>query len=337
MLLAAPSGAASPEPNINSLLPALALPEGSGPIEVQASLRLLDITEVNDGTETFQFSGILLLTWMDERQRFDPAVAGTQEKVYTGAYQVNELAPAWYPQVVLVNQAGLFELRGVSLRVKPDGSSTLAQMLDANVQSTFNMRRYPFDSQSLEAVFEVLGFDNSDVIFASKPETPERQPYDIHLSEWRLTDSHVSTGPERATLRLTIDLQRKPFFVIRMAAFPLLVIVVLSWSVFWMERSSLGDRINVSFIGILAAVAYMIVIAELLPHISYLTVLHAFISFSFLCMCATVVMNLLVGECDKRGNYALGDLIDFRCRWLFPVLYLCALLLLAMIAAFFGR
>ena len=93
-----------------------------------------------------------------------------------------------------------------------------------------------------------------------------------------------------------------------------------------MERSSLGDRISVSFVGILTAVAYQIVVGDLLPHVSYITVMHSFLNFSFIIMCGTVVINLVVGACDRNGKSELGDLIDRRCRWIFPVAYLGLLL-----------
>ena len=88
-----------------------------------------------------------------------------------------------------------------------------------------------------------------------------------------------------------------------------------------MDRSSLGDRIGVSFIGILTGVAYQLVMNENLPRIAYVTLMHGFLNLSFLAMCATVVVNLVVGAHDKRGNHELGDRIDRRCRWVFPLAY----------------
>jgi hypothetical protein len=38
-------------------------------------------------------------------------------------------------------------------------------------------------------------------------------------------------------------------------------------------------------------------------------------------MCSTVVINLVVGALDKRGKAELGDCIDRRCRWVFPLTY----------------
>ena len=111
------------------------------------------------------------------------------------------------------------------------------------------------------------------------------------------------------------------------------MIVMLSWSVFWMDRSSLGDRINVSFIGILTVVAYQLVVSELLPRISYVTFMNGFLNISFATMVASVVINLVVGALDQKGRSEVGDRVDYRCRWIFPLTYF-GLVLLALGAAF---
>jgi hypothetical protein len=134
---------------------------------------------------------------------------------------------------------------------------------------------------------------------------------------------------------LTMDVQRKPFFLVRLVFFPLLLIVILSWSVFWMDRASLGDRISISFIGLLTAVAYQTVVSEILPQISYLTLIHGFINISFIFMCATAMINLLVGWFDKQGNFKKGDLVDYRCRRIVPLTYFGALSVMVAIAFVF--
>ena len=55
--------------------------------------------------------------------------------------------------------------------------------------------------------------------------------------------------------------------------------------------------------------------------ISYFTLIHGFLNLSFLTMGATVVINLVVGALDRRGTSEAGDLIDQRCRWVFPLTY----------------
>ena len=304
-----------------------------GPVVVRAEFDLRDINEIDDEAEIFEFRGVMTLKWRDERQAFDPMVEGVNEKFYQGAYQFNEVFPGWFPQLVLVNESGLYEKHGVLLRIRPDGSLTLVETVNAAAKTDLDLRGYPFDSQRLEAIFEVLGVDEGEVVLEVAP-TADGSLVDVaamRMPQWNLARVSSSIGSYAAshagrlgvasTFVLSMDVERKSFFMVRLIIIPLALIVMLSWSVFWMDQSSLGDRISVSFIGILTVVAYQIVVSEIQPRISYLTLMNGFLNMSFLIMCASAVINLWVGSLDRQGRTAAGDLIDRRCRWIFPVVY----------------
>ncbi len=121
----------------------LAPPGNGGPVVVRAAFHLQDINEIDEEAETFEFTGILTLTWQDRRQAFDPKEAQTEEKIYSGHYQFNELSPAWYPQVILANESGLFEKHSVLLRVKPDGTSILVETINGAAEADLDLRRCP--------------------------------------------------------------------------------------------------------------------------------------------------------------------------------------------------
>lgn len=338
-------GVAAQEPpqTAASVTALLGPPSEDGPVVVRAAFHLLDINDIDEEAEMFQFTGVLTLTWQDKRQAFDPNKEQVEEKIYQGGYQFNELSPAWYPQVVLANESGLYEKDGTLLRVRPDGTSTLIETVNAIAKTNLDMRRYPFDAQRLDAVFEVLGFDKSEVVFEAQATPDPASGQEIRISQWEFAGLRVSSGERNApyvgergassTFVVNIDVERQSFFMVRLVILPLILIVMLSWSVFWMERSSLGDRINVSFIGILTAVAYQLVVSGILPHISYFTLINAILNLSLLVMCATVVINIIVGELDKRGKTQVGDRVDYRCRHIFPLVYFG--LLLASVAAAF--
>ena len=96
-----------------------------------------------------------------------------------------------------------------------------------------------------------------------------------------------------------------------------------------MDESSLGDRIGVSFIGILTAVTYQVILSEILPRISYVTMINdGFLAVSFLIMSMTVIVNLRVGYLDRHGMSDAGDRLDYRCRWMFPIIYFGTLLVI---------
>lgn len=305
-------------------------PKGDGPVVVRASFEFHDIDEISEENETFEFTGVLTLRWRDKRQAFDPVEVGVSEKVYQGDYQFNELSPSWFPQVVLINSSDTIEQQGVVLRVRPDGTQILMAKLTAVAKTEFNLRRYPFDKQRLEAVFEVLGFDEDEVVLevdkqapvsAGKLWVPQWNIAGIGMTTRHHTASHAGGRDVESALVASIDVERKSFYVSRLVIIPLIVIVLLSFSVFWMDRASLGDRISVSFIGILTAVAYQVVMNDILPRIAYPTWINGFLNASFLLMVGTVIINLVVGGLDKHGRHDASHRVDLLCRWIFPLTY----------------
>ena len=319
-------------------------PQGAGPVVVNVRFELEDINDIDDEAEKFEFIGVMTLTWKDPRQAFDPTVAGVDEKVFQGSFQFDEISSGWYPQVVLVNESGLYEQSGVVLRLRPDGTSTLIATVNAAAEAEFSMRRFPFDSHRLEAVFEVLGFGVDEVALRVESDAIGSAPDKAWIPEWTVVSvdlsirerpsTHAGSKGVASAFVVSVSAERSPFYIIRLVVLPLAIIVFLSFSVFWMDRSSLGDRISVSFIGILTAVAYQLVMGDHVPRIAYFTLIHGFLNLSFLTMCATVVVNLVVGAKDKRGDYAAGDRIDRRCRWAFPLVYVA--LNLAMLTVAFS-
>lgn len=236
----------------------------------------------------------MTLSWRDDRQAFDPTAAGVSEKLYHGSYQVNEMSPSWYPQVILANASQIPEAQGVLLRVAPDGVCTLIQDLHAVARKELELRRYPFDQQNLEAIFQILGLNRSQVVLAGDANPSTADIARIRVPEWHLQSVSGDFGEinapyhpgtsQAATFVISLHVHRQSFFVVRLVIVPLLIIVGLSWCIFWMDRTSLADRMSVTFVGLLTAVAYQAMLGDIMPNIAYVTFANAFISLSFLLM-----------------------------------------------------
>ncbi len=320
----------------------LSPPPSDGPVEVRVGFQLIDINAIDEQDETFQFSGVLTVQWKDERQAFDPAAEGVAEKFYQGNFQFNEISPAWYPEISLLNVAGMFEKGEPLCRVSPDGTCTLVTPVNATAKSLLKLRHYPFDRHNLRIVFGIPGYASSEVAMKPLP-LAALAPEEIHLPQWELlgkrsaTEEILSTTPgsdaPTSAFVVELDVKRQPLFVLRLVVGPLFLVVVLSWSVFWMDRASVGDRMSVSFVGLLTAVAYQIILGDILPHIAYLTPVNVFVNLSFMVMCASIVVNLVVGELNRSGQGDKADALDNRCKVLFPVVYLSLLAIVATVFA----
>jgi len=311
-------------------------PEGDGAVVVDIGFYLTNINAINEEEETFDFEGVLSMHWKDPRLAFEPEQTGYDQLYYQGSFQFNEVFTGWWPQVFLANEAGRYDREAVVLRISPDGSVYYSEEIDAIAKSRLQLVRFPFDQQQLAAVFEVLGFDKQRVLLRTDARNSghwDDEHHRVHVPQWRqprLSTSVIEYDPvymdghdsALTAFRVQVKIKRNPWYALRLVALPVLVFVVLSWSVFWMERSSVGDRMDISFIGILTVVAYQIMFSDSLPKISYITVMMSFMIISFLMMCASVGINLWVAALDNSGRVTQGDRMDRRCRWLFPLVYI---------------
>jgi hypothetical protein len=319
-------------------------PPGPDPVEVEVGFFLVDVVDINADEQTFEFAATLSMRWQDSRLAFDPTDAGTQEKVYQGDYQFAEIFPGWWPQVVLRNESGRYERQGIVLRVSPEGTVQYVEQLQALAEVKMDLRRLPFDRQRFAVTFEVLGFGLDHVRL--RPDTQRTGYGETTLSQWSLEGvDAVSTtddptyldgeGTPISAISFEFPATRSPRFLLRLIVFPIMILVALTWSVFWMDRESLGDRMDISFIGILTVVAFQIVVSDKLPRISYFTIMSSFMYVSYLTLAATVIVNLRVAALDRRGDTTKGNRLDRTCRWLFPAAYLGALGL--VVAYYFVR
>ena len=317
-----------------------------GPVVVEVGVFLADLNEIELHQQRIVLQGVLTARWHDPRMTFDPAIAGVEEKFFQGNYQFSEVATGWWPQLVLVNGSGLYSRQGMLLRHRHDGWMTYIEEFNAGVEVPAELRRFPFETEDFEVVFTVLGHSIEEVRLEADTGASGSRAEGLTMAGWDLTGydirtreydpTHLDRTVGRASsLVIDIRVSRRSGFWLRVVVLPMVLLVMLTWSVFWMDQSSLGDRMAISFLGILAVVAYQITVSSSLPAIPYFTLMSAFIYVSFVTACASVVVNLRVSHLDRSARRAEGNRLDARCRWLFPGVYFGALALAA--AYFFVR
>ncbi len=312
------------------------LPPGDRPVVVKAGFMLYDITEIEESTETFEFEGALLLSWHDPRQAFDPDTEGVTERIYKGSYEYEELYGGWRPQAFLANESGAYDRQGIVLRIEPDGTAWYVEEIDAVAESPMDLRFFPFDEQTLQIHFKFLGYRMDEVRFEPVEDYSSLLPQrgnPVGNAGWTIGAYAVSAGQDQSaiagpqvigqgsTLRIDVSAERRSGYLIRVVVLPLMLIVALSWVIFWMDRESLGNRMDISFIALLTVVAFQIMVEQALPAIPNLTLMAGFLAINYLLLAATIVINLRVDQLDRAGRQAEGDALDLRCRWIFPLLY----------------
>jgi len=300
------------------------------PTVVRVGFYLSDINDVNEQQETFEFEGRLISMWRDPRQAFDPVAAGAPVKTYAGSYAFTEIFEGWWPQFVLANESGEFSQQGVVLKVSPDGSLRLVQEINAVAEMPLDLHRFPFDRQKFTARFLVLGYEANEVRLVTDIDSTGRDDRGVQIAQWKLQEVEIETDIFRPHLEgklqveysrfsVKFDMERRPEFMLRIVAFPLVLLCLLCASVFWMDHESLGDRMGISFTGLLTVVAYQFLVSGQLPTIAYFTLMDGFVYSTYAFIAGTIVINLRVDHLNRSGREHVGDRLDERCRWIFPL------------------
>ena len=319
------------------------------PTKVECAVLIIDVVDIDDVNESFQAEIAILASWQDPRLAFDPQAEGTDMKLFQGSFQFNEVFKGWWPQLLILNEVGREEPKAVTVMVSPDGIVRYREQRNAVLETPMELHDFPFDTQRLRASMIPFGSTADEVVlavderFARSTDDYVRQEKDVNVSGWDLQrlemtvdETSLLAGEDRtrfSRLVTTIQLQRRSWQYVWEILFPLLVLVSVVWSIFWVEIDSLADRLNISFIGVLTIVAYQFVLVENMPRMSYLTFLDSVLISSFLMMALTVPQSLLIHSLVRKGKQRLARTIDRTSRWLFPVAYF---LLLAAVTRWYG-
>ena len=308
------------------------------PTRVQCGLMILDVVGINDVEETFEAEIALFASWEDPRLAFDPKAEGTNQKIFQGDFQFAEMFTGWWPQLLIINQVGSGDTNAIKIEINPDGQVTLLEQRNVLLETPMSLYDYPFDTQRLRAVMVPFGNTSDEVVlevderYAEATNDYVRREEGVNVAGWELRELAMATdetklnlgGDARNFSRLvtTITIKRRNGQIVWNILFPLLVLVSMVWSIFWLDCDSLSDRLNISFIGVLTIVAYQFVVIDHMPRMSYLTFTDTLLLGSFLITTATILQSLFLGSLIRHGQRERADRIDWHCRWIFPLCYI---------------
>lgn len=294
-------------------------PTPGEPVVVDFELRLIELPEIDTVANRFRFRAYALFRWMD------PRMAAAEERMYLDQDAIDFVSKIWWPIPEVVNQVGRTEVTRRVVKISPEGEISFGGIFESDMSTAFDLRDFPFDSQTLEIQIESFAWAEDALVFRALEGAASLEP-ELLLTEWDVTDARirVESSPRRRVGRthsrvvMSIDIERHSGFYLWKVILPLLMIVALSWVVFWMPDEPFGGRTRISITGVLTVVAYQFVLADSLPKISYLTLLDAITTLSFMAIAATLFENLVVSRWRERDP-SVAIAIDRTSRWAFPL------------------
>ena len=292
--------------------------QGSTPVTV--GIFVLDLDAIDSAAQSFDANIYFEASWRDLRLA-DQSLSGVRTVA---------LKDIWNPRLQILNQQRLWVTLPEEAEVSPDGTVIQRARVWGSFSQPLDLRSFPFDTQRLRVTVAPAGYGSADVKLLAG--SMSGIAHEFSLPDWRILEWHMTTdviipgptGIEDPGVELVVAAERlRGYYWIKVIA-PLILIVAMSWAVFWIDPKELGTKISITITAMLTLIAYRFAIGTNLPQVSYLTRMDWFILLSTLLVYSSLIAVLITAAYERRGDLAVAKRVDRASRWGFPLFFLVA-------------
>jgi hypothetical protein len=291
------------------------------PTEVKIGVAVIDINSIDGANQSFTANVFISMQWED------PRLAKA-----TKASRTLGLDEVWNPSIQLVNQQKLFKTFRDVVEVSPEGNAFFRQRYWGTFAYPMNLKDFPLDHHSLEIKIVAAGYRSDDIKFViDEGKTGLGEPLtvtDWKIEEWEAYPESIQIGPGLPSpvgVIFAFEVHRlKGFYVIKVLS-PLIMIIFMSWIIFFIEPIHVGPKISVAITAMLTLIAYRFLLGNLLPKISYLTRLDYFLLGSTFLVFAALIETAVTAKLMALNREEVAREIDYWSRWTFAAAFIVIL------------
>lgn len=285
---------------------------------VRVSFYLADVVEIVGSEQSFVADVFMAARW------HDPTLAGDYDGIRT-----LDLGDVWHPILVVVNQRGTERSLPEVVNVDPGGNVQYTVRMTGRFSATMNLKDFPLDRQEFNVwvVAPILGGNRVHLI----PDTTVTvlRNDQLSISDWTLGDPSLVAkeylaAPQAGPLEgvaLVIEAKRKTGYYVIQVLIPLIAIVLMAWTVFWIDPSVVPTRIGVVVSTMLTLIAYRFMLGNLVPRLSYLTRLDYFMLGTTSIVVLTLFVMAGTSYLRSKGQDEIVKKIDRIGRVGFPLVF----------------
>ena len=205
----------------------------------------------------------------------------------------------------------------------------------------YNLKAFPFDRQILKIKIADLTRTSSSLKLIVDNWT-ELALNDFKtkgkILEWNIVNSYTRYYNEvdsinvipSSGVELVFEIERDFQYYLFKVIFPIILILLVSWSVFWIHPKELESKLTITIVCLLSLIAYNFVIDEDLPKLSYLTILDYIVLLSYIF--ATIPNFISIYSFEKfRSKKIIWKIVDKRSRVYGPLIYLLLVFMIIFI------
>jgi len=300
----------------------------SGPTEISVGMWVVDISSIDSAQQTFTAEIAVVLRWKD------PRLAHTGNGVVR--YPLEQI---WHPRVGIVNETNSVSRKMPdSVEVEPDGTVTYRQRYVGAFTQPLRLQSFPFDRQTFRVQLVAVRYQSNEVMFVPDQVwiqdglkgaggiSPSVTLPDWTIEKWELKPLVYALAPRHQYSSYAFDFtaSRNVQHYILKVILPLILIVIMSWSVFWIDPVHSNSQISIAVTSMLTLIAYRFAVDTQLPRLPYMTRLDAFILTSTLLVFFSLIEVLITTILETSRRTGRAKKIDRYCRAIFPAMFLIA-------------
>ena len=300
----------------------------SGPTEISAGMWVVDINSIDSAQQSFVADVAVALHWKDSR------LAHTSGGVvHYGLEQI------WHPRVVIVNETNsVIRMLPETFDVEADGTVLYRQRYVGSFTQPLRLQSFPFDKQDFRVHLVAIRYSPNEIKFV-----PDQAWVDVGLKQaggiaqsitlldWTVDKWDIKTLPYTLAPGLIYSgyvfeftASRKVEHYILKVILPLILIVMMSWAVFWIDPATSNSQISIAVTSMLTLIAYRFAVDSQLPRLPYMTRLDGLFLTSTLLVFFSLIEVLVTTILDNKQQTERAKKIDRYCRAIFPAIFAVA-------------
>ncbi|XP_037787749.1 gamma-aminobutyric acid receptor alpha-like [Penaeus monodon] len=278
---------------------------GGEPTTVEIDIEVRSMSRISEMDMTYSMDCYFRQSWVDERLAFSDL-----EEAFT--LSVSVLEKLWKPDTFIYNgkqsYVHLITTPNKFIRLYQNGRILYSSRLTINANCPMNLRDFPMDTQHCPLKLGSFSYTTRDVVYRWNKDRQVVIAPDLMLSQFDLIaapsgdENTTRRAGEFSTLLASFYLQRHMGNFLIQVYGPCMLLVVLSWVSFWLNREATSDRISLGITTVLTMTFLGLEARTDLPKVSYITALDLFVWISYGFIFATIIEFAFVHVFTKVGS-----------------------------------
>jgi hypothetical protein len=291
-------------------------PLKGSPPEIKIGTFFVDVQTINDKKQTFTCNAIFEITWKDPRL--------SEQSLGRSLEHCNiALDEIWSPDIIAMNIVK-GDVYRESVNIGKQGNVVFTKRV-RNAEFFFDLEflDFPFDTQVLHIIFGT----GDEITFAVDSEfTGIRKKlsvdgWDIALTEPVITSEQIESHESIARLDFRLLAKRHPGYYLWKVILPLCLIVLMAWSVFWIDPSQIGPQLGLSTATVFTLIAYRFTLGFFLPPVTYFTRMDTFVLLATFLVFLALGLAITTSRLASKDRKALAVKIERTARVVYLVIF----------------